>query len=110
MAWSLVMTAVLDITSKKSYGKVMGIIGMSMGQPMVCTSIANEGIAAEPDEQILIADEAADFASAVVELLTNNEKAEMLARNARRFVEEKWTWEYYLQQLEEHFEGMVASS
>jgi MFS family permease len=34
MAWSLVMTAVLDITSKKSYGKVMGIIGMSMGLGM----------------------------------------------------------------------------
>lgn len=34
MAWSLVMTAVLDITPKESYGKVMGIIGMSMGLGM----------------------------------------------------------------------------
>jgi MFS family permease len=34
MAWSLVMTGVLDITPKKSYGKVMGIIGTGMGLGM----------------------------------------------------------------------------
>ncbi len=31
MAWSLVMTCALDIAPKGSYGKVMGIIGMTMG-------------------------------------------------------------------------------
>jgi MFS family permease len=31
MAWSLVMTGVLDITPKKNYGKVMGIVGAGMG-------------------------------------------------------------------------------
>jgi len=85
------------------------LIGMSMGQCMVATSIANEGIAAEPDTQILIADEPAAFADAVIELLSNSEKAETLARNARTFVEEKWTWEYYFGQLEEHFETIVAN-
>jgi MFS family permease len=34
MAWSLVMTSVLDITSKRSYGKVMGILGTGMGLGM----------------------------------------------------------------------------
>jgi MFS family permease len=34
MAWSLVMTSVLDIAPKKSYGKVMGIIGTGMGLGM----------------------------------------------------------------------------
>ena len=86
------------------------LIGMSMGQPMVCTSIANEGIAAEPDTQVLIADEPADFAAAVVKLLTDEEMAATLARNARKFVTEKWTWEYYFRQLEEHMEKLVASN
>jgi MFS family permease len=31
MAWSLVMTCALDIAPRDSYGKVMGIIGMTMG-------------------------------------------------------------------------------
>jgi MFS family permease len=34
MAWSLVMTSVLDIAPKKNYGKVMGIIGTGMGLGM----------------------------------------------------------------------------
>jgi MFS family permease len=34
MAWSLVMTGVLDITPKKNYGKVMGIVGTGMGLGM----------------------------------------------------------------------------
>lgn len=31
MAWSLVMTCALDISPRDSYGKVMGIVGMTMG-------------------------------------------------------------------------------
>jgi len=86
------------------------LIGMSMGQPMVCTSIANEGIAAKPDSEVLVADTPETFAAAVVELLTNGEKAATLARNARKHVEEKWTWEHYLEQLEEHFAALANSS
>jgi polysaccharide biosynthesis protein PslH len=86
------------------------LIGMSMGQPMVCTSIANEGIAAEPGSQVVVADNPRDFAAAVVELMLNDEKAAQLARNARRYVEEKWTWEYYFEQLEQHLEAIVSKS
>ncbi len=83
------------------------LIGMSMGQPMVCTSIANEGIQAEPGKEVIIADAPEEFASAVVELLSNPEKAGILANNARKYVEKKWTWEYHFQQLEKHFESLV---
>ena len=84
------------------------LIGMSMGQPMVCTSIANEGIAAKPDAEVLVRDNPMDFADAVVELLTDQDRAETLAFNARKYVEEKWTWEYYFGQLETHFEKIAA--
>ena len=83
------------------------LVGMSMGQPMVCTSIANEGIAAESGTQVLVADVPVDFAAAVVELLTNEMKAAMLVRNARKYVEEKWTWEHHFGQLEEYLEKMI---
>ena len=85
------------------------LIGMSMGQPMVCTSIANEGIAAEDGKHLLVADDPQSFASAIVELLGNEQKAEMISRQGRKLIEKKWTWEYYLEQLEEHFEGLVSS-
>ncbi len=83
------------------------LIGMSMRQPMVCTSVANEGIQAEHGKEVIIADTSEEFASAVVELFNNTEKADRLANNARKYVEEKWTWEYHFQQLEKHFESLV---
>jgi glycosyltransferase involved in cell wall biosynthesis len=83
------------------------LIGMSMKQPMVCTSIANEGISAEDGRHLVIADEPRAFADAVVDLLLNDEKAASIAREARRFVETQWTWEYHLEQLEAHLVGLV---
>jgi sugar transferase (PEP-CTERM/EpsH1 system associated) len=84
------------------------LIGMSMGQPMVCSSIANEGISAEHGKHLFIADEPQAFASAVVELLENDEIAERIVHNARKFVEEKWTWEYYFRLLECHLEDLAS--
>ncbi len=84
------------------------LIGMSMGQPMVCTSIANEGIAGEPGKHLLIADDPQTFASAVIELLDNENFASQISKDARTFVKEKWTWEYYFQLLEVHLEDLVS--
>ena len=58
------------------------LIGMSMGQPMVCTSVANEGIAGIPGKQLLVADKPGEFAQAVIDLFTNKEKAETIARGS----------------------------
>ena len=71
------------------------LIGMSMEQPMVCTSVANEGIGAENGKHLLIADDPESFASAVVELLRDEEKANRIGRDAREYVEQFWTWEYH---------------
>jgi sugar transferase (PEP-CTERM/EpsH1 system associated) len=78
------------------------LVGMCMGQPMVSTTIANEGIAGVPGKHLLIADKPEDFAEAVIELFENPAKAEDIAREARKYVEEKWTWEYYFELLEQH--------
>lgn len=78
------------------------LIGMSMEQPMVCTSIANEGIAAENGRHLLIADDPKSFSDAVVELMLDEKKAKTISQQARNFIQQRWTWEYYLQQLEEH--------
>jgi UDP-GlcNAc:undecaprenyl-phosphate GlcNAc-1-phosphate transferase len=79
------------------------LVGMSMAQPMVCTTIANEGIAAEHGKHVLVADTPEAFADAVVELLQDNAKAEAMGAAARRFIEDQWSWEYYFEQLEDHF-------
>lgn len=65
----------------------------AMGRPVVATSIANEGIAAVHGREIVLAERAEAFASAVLELLRDREAGERLGRAARRFVEQHWTWE-----------------
>jgi glycosyltransferase involved in cell wall biosynthesis len=83
------------------------ITGMCMGVPMVCSTIANEGIGAEHGKNVLIADDPKDFADAVVELLTDEEKARAIAEQAREFVERFWTWEYHFERFENHMESAM---
>ncbi len=78
------------------------LIGMSMEQAMVATSIANEGIQAVDGKTLIVADTPEDFAESVVHLLRHSDEAEQIGRQAREFVENKWTWEYYFSELEHH--------
>jgi sugar transferase (PEP-CTERM/EpsH1 system associated) len=73
---------------------------MATGLPVVATSIANEGIGAPAGRAIEIADEPQDFAEAVVSLLADPGRRERMGRAARAFIEERFTWERYLEVLE----------
>ncbi len=83
------------------------LVGMCMELPMVCTSVANEGIAAEHGRHLSIADEPKDFADAVVSLLKDDAKASEITREARVLVETQWTWEHYFEQLDEHLQELA---
>ena len=81
--------------------------GMSMGLPMVVTSVANEGIQATHGENILIADEPDVFAQHVVTLLNDAEKRSHLGEAARAFIVEQWSWEKHFEDLEAMFKELV---
>jgi polysaccharide biosynthesis protein PslH len=82
--------------------------GLSMGMPMVVTGVANEGIGAEDGRHLLVADEPAAFAVRVVRLLRDRHLRQDLADQARRFITEKWTWEYHFERLENLFLGLCG--
>jgi glycosyltransferase involved in cell wall biosynthesis len=65
---------------------------MAMGTPLVSTSIGVEGLPVGDGEHYLMADSAADFASAVVGLLKDRERRERIARAARSFVDENFSF------------------
>jgi glycosyltransferase involved in cell wall biosynthesis len=67
---------------------------------VVATSAANEGIGATPDAHLLVRDDAAGFADAVVRLLRDSAMRSALGRAARSFVEAHWTWEAHFEKLE----------
>ena len=81
-----------------------------MALPMVITSTANEGIGARADEHILIADDPAAFAAAVVGLLRDRERALALGRRAHRFIIENWPWQKHFDELETELVRLAADS
>ena len=70
---------------------------MASALPVVATPVANEGIGATPDH-LLLREEPAAFADAVIGLLRDAAAREQLGRAAREFVEKHWTWEAHFEQ------------
>jgi glycosyltransferase involved in cell wall biosynthesis len=62
------------------------------GLPMVSTTVGAEGIAATPGEDILLADEPAQFAAAVVRLLHDEALNSQIAAAGRRSVDLHYDW------------------
>lgn len=68
--------------------------------PTVTTTIGLEGINAEADKEILLADDPQSFAAATVQLLNNPELQEKLARNGRHLAEARYDWRAVLKQMD----------
>ena len=84
--------------------------GLSMGVPMVVTTVANEGIGAEPGRHLLVGDTPEDFAAAVVALLKDEALRETMSAEARRFIVEQWSWEKHFDDLEREMTVLVAGA
>ena len=74
---------------------------MAMGKAVVSTPDALEGIRAEIGRDVIVADDEGAFAERTIALLNNVSYAEQVGRNARRCVEEHYSWDANLAALEE---------
>jgi sugar transferase (PEP-CTERM/EpsH1 system associated) len=79
---------------------------MAMGVPVVATSRAGQGLDAEPGTHLLVEDEPAAFARAVVALLRQREMRRELARRGRAFVEAHHGWPAALAELDRVIESV----
>ena len=80
----------------------------ALGVPTVATSIAAEGIPELKDnENILIADDPQEFAKKVISLLNNKELYKTISNNARKLVEENYTWEKQAKKFFEIFDKLI---
>lgn len=73
---------------------------MAMGKAVVSTTLGAEGLPVTSGEDVLLADQPEQFASAVVDLLENPEKRRAIAGSARRLVEENYSAETVARQFE----------
>jgi glycosyltransferase involved in cell wall biosynthesis len=79
---------------------------MAAGVPVVTTSFGNEGIEAVPGRDLLVADDAEDFAAAVVRVLKDSDLAARLSRNGREFVRRNFSRESVIGKVEAAFQGL----
>ncbi len=66
---------------------------LALGTPVVSTSKGAEGLDLRPGRDLLIADEPAEFAGAVVALLDSPELRRSLSRHGRQAVEARYNWD-----------------
>jgi glycosyltransferase involved in cell wall biosynthesis len=76
----------------------------AMGTPVVSTTKGCEGLAARPDEHLLVADTPEAFAAAVVRLLREPGLREALGAAGRRLVEAEYGWPRIVEQTERAYQ------
>jgi len=72
---------------------------MAMAKAVVATPQAYEGVRAEAGEDIVVAEGEIGFADAIIALLRDQARAERIGANARRRVEQHYTWQGNLARL-----------
>jgi glycosyltransferase involved in cell wall biosynthesis len=79
-----------------------------MEKPVVSTSVGCEGIDVVHGEHLLIADDPAAFANAVLELMRNRDLATRLGKQGRNLTEERYKWESVVSRLEAFYDRLLA--
>jgi glycosyltransferase involved in cell wall biosynthesis len=66
---------------------------MSLGNAVVSTSVGAEGIIYQSGHNIIIADNENDFSFALIQLLSSSNLCEQIRKNARKLIDEFYSWE-----------------
>jgi len=100
------MRATVAVAPMRSGSGILNKIleAMASGAPVVATSYAIGGLEAIEGEHLLVADDTREIAEHVINLFLDPKLRRYLARNARRLVEEKYTWERAVTMLEEVYQ------
>ncbi len=72
---------------------------MAAGRPVVTTSLVNEGLGAQPEHEILVADDAASTARQIARLLANEQFREHIGMAGRRFVSASFGWHHVVERV-----------
>jgi len=83
---------------------------MAMGKAIVSTPLGARDIGATDYENIVIARNDREFAEKVVELLKDEKERRRIGNNARKFVEENYSWEKQSKMLYNVFKELVEGN
>lgn len=83
---------------------------MALGIPCVTTSMANNALGAKPEQEILIADSAEEFAKQIKRLQMSPELKSMIAKNGKIFILKNYEWGQVTKQLIDLIEKTIVVS
>ncbi len=102
--WEAASLVVVPVLSGSGM-RVRILEALSRAVPLVTTRVGLEGIDAQDGEHLLVADEPADFAAAVIRLLGDPALQAQLAANGRRLAVERYDWHAVLRGLDAIYEA-----
>ena len=79
----------------------------SMGLPVVCTTIAGEGLAVQPESNLLIADDESSYIKQVLRIIEDKSLASRLAEEGRKTVENRYSWRIIGRHLDNLYNELV---
>jgi glycosyltransferase involved in cell wall biosynthesis len=82
---------------------------LSMGVPIVATTMAYEGIDVVPEEDVLVADDPAAFVRQVKRLVDDPALRAKLSANGRAFVERNFSWPVIGRNMQQSFSDIVRA-
>jgi glycosyltransferase involved in cell wall biosynthesis len=80
----------------------------AMGRPVVSTTLGAEGLDGVPDQHLLIADDPAEFARAVLKVLSEPKLADEIGGAGRALAVERYSWRSAARSLEAFFRQTLA--
>jgi len=103
-------TAVSIVPIRVGGGTRLKILdGWSMGKAIVSTSVGCEGLQTVDGHNILIRDDPAEFAAAVVQVLRDRDLRDRLGKEGRRTAEEHYAWRVVGRKLVGFYEKLIAA-
>ncbi len=108
---SLASAAAIVVPLRVGSGTRLKIVeGMAMGKAIVSTTLGAEGIDATPEKDILIADDPAAFAAAVIRLLDEPRLGATIGEAARTLAVARYSWSAAAASLEGFFDQVLGGT
>lgn len=97
----LAQSALMVVPVRAGGGMRVRILeAFARGMPVVTTTVGLEGIEAQPESEVLLADDPEAFAASVVRLLEDPQLRQCLSTNGRRLAEKRYDWQVVLKEMD----------
>jgi glycosyltransferase involved in cell wall biosynthesis len=88
--------------------RLKALEAMAAGVPVISTTLGVEGLLVTPGQDVVLADSAQDFASAVVRLRAETPEWRALSEGGRRLVTERYDWAFLARTLRSLYAEQLA--